>query len=323
MTGYPAKQNNNDNYDENALSKFLYEFTKNNKSIIFDHFMGFYQKQINCQFCQGNNNYGVFMNNNNPSYEFYPYYFVHFDLNEIYNFFNRLHNAQKMNDDNQKINIDNCFNYYYMKKYNNFSYVQCNKCFSNMMAIQTFSLISLPNIITVILSNKQNINFTVQDELDLKKYTNNYQGDGLYLLMSMLCHINYNNKFICYCLNPNNGFWYSYTDGQIKKVDKIDVNAIPLVLFYEIKRNNNSFVYKGIKQDEKILLNVKIQDGRTKQLYFNKHCLITNIVNLISICFNLKESEITIIINGQRAKKYDVLSKILKKNDNNILVLIK
>ena len=46
------EDNNNYQNHNNPLVKFLDEFTKNNKSIISDNFMGFCQKQINCQDCQ-------------------------------------------------------------------------------------------------------------------------------------------------------------------------------------------------------------------------------------------------------------------------------
>ena len=40
--------------------------------------------------------------------------------------------------------------------------------------------------------------------------------------------------FISY--NHKDELWYSYTDGKINKVENMDINAIPLVLVYQIKK---------------------------------------------------------------------------------------
>ena len=50
-------------------------------------------------------------------------------------------------------------------------------------------------------------------------------------------------------------------DGKIIKVDRIDINAVTFVLLYEIKKKTNTFEYKGIIQEEKIKLNIKLQNN--------------------------------------------------------------
>ena len=263
------EDNNNYQNQDNPLSKFVDEFKKNNKSIISDNFMGFCQKQIICQDCKRKS---CFSNTNyQPVIEYSFFSYINFDLNEVYNYINNINNMNNMNNsDCENINLYNCF---LIKNNLSCSFKTCKLCFSNT-ANQLISLFSLPNVLTVILSNSQNYNFILQNEINLKQFSNNAPEEGIYLLMSVLCQINYNNnnKFICYCFNQKNSVWYSYMDGKISKVDRIDINAVPFVLLYEIKKKTNIFEYKGIIQEEKIKLNIKFQNRKTsKQLYFYKN----------------------------------------------------
>ena len=181
------------------------------------------------------------------------------------------------NSDCEKINL---YNWFVVKNNLSCSLKTCKLCFSNV-ANQFISLFSLPNVLTIIWSNSQNYNFILQNAINLKQFSNNAPEEGIYLLMSVLCQINYNNnnKFICYCFNQKNSVWYSYMDGKISKVDRIDINAVPFVLLYEIKKKTNIFEYKGIIQEEKIKLNIKFQNRKTsKQLYFYKNSWIINVI---------------------------------------------
>ena len=314
------EDNNNYQNQDNPLSKFVDEFKKNNKSIISDNFMGFCQKQIICQDCKRKS---CFSNTNyQPVIEYSFFSYINFDLNEVYNYINNINNMNNMNNsDCENINLYNCF---LIKNNLSCSFKTCKLCFSNT-ANQLISLFSLPNVLTVILSNSQNYNFILQNEINLKQFSKNAPEEGEYLLMSVLCQINYNNnnKFICYCFNQKKSVWYSYMDGKISKVDRMDINAVPFVLLYEIKKKTNTFEYKGIIQEAKIKLNIKFQNGKTsKQLYFYKNSLIINVIRQISIYFNLDVSKITLLINGKKPSNYEALSKILG-NDKDILILEK
>ena len=306
------EDNNNYQNHNNPLVKFLDEFTKNNKSILSDNFMGFCQKQINCQDCQRKSCYLKTIYN--PVIEFSLFSYINFDLNEVYNYINNRNNS-----DCENINLYNCF---IVKNNLSCSFKTCKSCFSNT-ANEFFSLFSLPNVLTIILSNSHNFNFILQNEINLKQFSKNYPEEGVYLLMSVLCQINYSNinKFICYCFNQKNSVWYSYMDGEISKVERMDINAVPLVLLYEIKKKKNTFKYKGIIQEEKIKLKIKFQNGKpSKQLYFYKNSLIINVIRQISFYFNLDVSKITLLINGKKPSNYEALSKILG-NSKDILIL--
>ena len=77
------------------MSKFVDEFTKNNKSIISDNFMGFCQTQINCQECQRKT---CFLKTiYQPVIEFSLFSYMNFDLNEVYNYINNMNNINLYN----------------------------------------------------------------------------------------------------------------------------------------------------------------------------------------------------------------------------------
>ena len=283
------------------------EFFNNNKSFISDHFIGFFQNYLFCENCQRKNNmYNMFYI---PEYQFYPFFLLNFNLKDI---------TFQMNTKN--INLDICFNYDMMKKYN-INYNQyCNSCLTYYKS-QKLSILSFPNILTIILSNNDNYNFNLQDEIDLKRCCLQSSGDSIYCLVSILCKTNYNGKFILYSINHKNEKWYSYVDGKIVEIITIDLNAIPLVLIYQ-KRNTITFEYKNLKIEDKISLNVKFMNGMPPQkLFFASNSFIINAKRLISKHFNLQFDKINLIINGGKPTDYQLLKDVIKNENNNILVL--
>ena len=101
-------------------------------------------------------------------------------------------------------------------------------------------------------------NFVIEDEINLKSYTKYYpeKSEGIYNLTTILCkYKKINEKYITYYINISNGRWYCYTEGTINWVEKIDINAIPLMLVYQIKNelpfNYKSLIKKNINIEEK------------------------------------------------------------------------
>jgi hypothetical protein len=235
--------NNNYYYGNDPLSIYIADFSRNNKSIISDNFIGFYEKKTICGNCQIKAQRFQFNNNNNIQYKYRSYYNFIFDINEINNFYSKknysymnnmyMTSFQINNNNYNNINIYNCFDYVFRqqnKKYQSY----CNFCFTYSMKYEYENIYSLPNILSIVLSNNENYNFIVNDELDLKQYSNNNKESSLYSLISILCQTIYNKKYICYCINPNNSVWYSYSDGKINEVEKMDINAIPLIAIYQL-----------------------------------------------------------------------------------------
>ena len=286
--------------------------------------MGTFQKKIQCQNCN-NNTFAISQNNAIYSYDKFSY--ITFDSNEIYNFYsiqnnnNNFNNFQINNNFNQKINLNDCFKYCFIQ--NNYKYYTsyCNKCFTNTYQNEIFSLFSLSDILTIVLSNNQNSNILLEDELDLKQYAKSYPGFGTYLLISILCQIN-SNEFICYCVNPTDGSWYCYIDGKILRVQLMSTNDIPLILIYQ---NSNTFTYEynHIKRDynNKICLSIRTNLGNERKLFINKDFSIENVKKKISYYLGLKNKNFYILINGRKPKDDEILINALN-NNNSITVFI-
>lgn len=131
-------ENNNNNSplsnENNPFLKYIMDFSLNNKSIISEHFMGVFQKKIQCQNC---NNHNIVISQNNDTYTYYKFSYIIFDLNEIYNFYsnqyrnNIFNNFQINNNFNQKINLNDCFKYCFIQNKHKYYTSYCNKCFTN------------------------------------------------------------------------------------------------------------------------------------------------------------------------------------------------
>ena len=180
---------------------------------------------------------------------------------------NKDSNNPSINDNNKIINLDNCFNYYLMKKCKGYN-LNCEKCFTNSK-YEILSIYSLPNILTLVLSNFENYNFYIQDNIDLKNYCLHSLEDSTYLLVSILCKFSYNDKFILYSYNYKKNCWYSYTNGKINLAKKMDINAIPFVLVYQIK--NKIEVYNNLIVEDKICLNIHFTNDHLKSYFFLKN----------------------------------------------------
>ena len=290
--------NNNNNYYTNNNNNYFEDFKRNNISMISDMFTGFYQY---------NNNYFNSQQNlfNGQNYSFKYFSFIKFNLDEI----NQFYDSTNFNE----INL-NCF-------YNN---INLYSCFDYTFKDKIHSIYSLPEILTIVLSQTDKCNFILHHEINLKEYTTNFSNNNncSYLLTSILCQMSYNKKFINYIFDPKNESWFSLSDQEMREVDSIDINAIPLILIYQL-RNTFKCEYKQIKIKDKLCTNINFQDGllQTTKLFFDQNDIIKDARSKIKSWFNLKES-FTLLINGRLAKDFESLSKVLEKGCN-ILVLPK
>ena len=304
------------------LSKYKEDFSKKNNSIISDHFFGHYQNRILCKKC------------NNSQFSYEPFRTISFSVKITYNYFYNnsfranynmfnLNNKSNYNFENniKNIKLKDCFNYLfniYHNKYNSF----CENCNGFTDKKDSSSIFSLPNIITIVLNdNNDSDYFILEDEIDLKNYVINATGKEKYNLISMLCQIAYNGKFINYCFNPNNTKWYSYTDRNISIVDKMDINAIPLMLVYQ-NESKIDFNYKPIQRESnKIKFYINFSNGTTAiSLYFNKNESFKDIYEKISSYFNLKDKKFSLLINGNQMTEGQNLNEFINNKSNFMLV---
>ena len=288
-----VKNTNNNNNNNN---NFFDEFQRNNKSMISDMFTGFYQY---------NNNYLNFQqnlyNNQNNNFTFFNY--IKFNLNEINQFYDSTNiNEMNLNNFYNNINLYSCFDYTFKDK--------------------NHSIYSFPKNLTIILSQTDKCNFILHHEINLACYTNNFSNvnNGSYLLTSILCQISYNKKFINYIFDQKDGSWFSLSDQEMKKVDSIDINAIPLILIYQLK-NTFQQEYNEIKIKDKLCTIINFQGGmfQTTQLYFDQRDYIRDVRKKIKSWFNIEES-FRLLINGRLAKDYESLSKVLEKGYNFLVI---
>ena len=320
------KPKNND-----LLSKYLEEFSKKNNSIISDHFIGHYQNKKLCMKC------------NNAQFSYELFRTISFSVKVTYNYFynnNRFQfncnmlNYNNINNNNianngKNIKIKDCFNYLFNHNYNKYN-SYCENCNGNTDKIESYSIFSLPNIITIVLNdNNDNDYFILEDKIDLKNYVIKVSGNEIYNLISILCKISYNGKFINYCFNPNNVKWYSYIDGKISEVDEMDINAIPLMLVYQTNSENdftnseNDIKYKSIKREtDKIKFNINFSNGSTATtIYFNKNESFKDLYENISSYFNLSDKKFALLINGNQITEGHNLNEFINNKNNGMLVL--
>ena len=304
-------KNTNINFTNNNIGNYVKNFYENNRSIISDHFIGFYENKKICNNCR---KIAYSINENSFSH----FYYISFDLTEINKYLINMNmNNNYLN--NNSINLSSCFGFKYPKNldaYNSY----CN-CF-NTQKNNCNSIFSLPNVLTISLSNNNNYNFNIEDELDLRQYVKIDVNNSIYLLTAILCQNSYNKKFIIYCVNPNDGLWYCYTDNKVIYTKKMDINAEPLVFFYQ-KRNTICYEYKNIKREKnKIKIKIKCSLYPEINMYFESNKKIKDIIGTIRGIYKLEESKnITLLINARKVKDDEILSNI-NINNNHFLAMI-
>ena len=288
--------NINNNYNTNNNNNFFYQFQSSNKSLISDMFTGFYQYNNNSLNSQRN-----LYNGQNYNFKFFS--FIKFNLKKINQYYDSINiNEMNLNQFYNNINLYNCFDYTF--KDNN------------------HSIYSFPKILTIVLSHTDNCNFILNHEINLASYTNNFQknNSSSYLLTSIFCQMSYNKNFINYIFDSQDGSWFSLSDQEMRKVDSIDINAIPLILIYQMK-NTLQQEYHEIKIKNKLYTTINFQSGLTTQLFFDEKDKIRDVRNKIKSWFDKKEP-FTLLINGSIAQNDESLSKLLEKGYN-ILVMPK
>ena len=321
------KQYNN-NMEQSKLLGFYFinNFTQNNNSIISDYLMGFSLEKTICHNCKliyerNNNNNG---NNDDSFYTFYSYEnfpYLEFNINEI--------NGNITNNDimSGSINAMNIFEkpHHYIDIYNCFDYLMnighkeytsiCQRCKFNCKQEKNRNILLFPKILTLVLTITDNYNCFFLDELDLKQYTINQMGYEEYKLVAILCQLIYNKKFICYCINTDDGNWYSYSDNKIKFVKKMDNNAIPLILIYQ-SDETIKYKYNSIERNsfEKCCLNIKFMQGIPFKYIFSKEKSIAYVKQKIKKHSNIQFDDIKLLYNGEKLKDDDKLSDIIKES---------
>ena len=323
------------NFNDYNLMQYLNSIKKEYNSILSENLMGFYKYQKQCEYCIDRARKSGFNYNYNYECNYKEFDEITFNLNEI-NYYYKVKNSSKLiqnnmgfNNERQNINLDQCFNYTFNERNKKSIMEYCNSCCLNANKSQYNLIYYPPNILTIILTNNEyneNCNFIFQDEINIKKYILNSRNDRIYYLISCLCRLSNNGKYICYCINPKDSYWYSYSDEKINKVEEIDEFAVPLILFYQ-SINTISFEYKKImiiNKFNEICLNVKFNNGmQPKNISFNKESTIKRVIEKLLSTINLIGAKGKLSINGERALEDEKLSTYLEENNNVLLMISK
>ena len=302
-----------------VLSKYINEFLNTNKSKISDNFIGHFVTQKYNHNCD--DTYKINLTKNKEFYK--SFYKLIFNINEIEQYFQNQRNLLILkNNSNIKFantfNLIDCFDYSF--DYNNKTYSSCEKC-KNKYCIKQLKILILPKILTIVFNNNKNNKLILKDKIKLNKYIykNNYNME--YYLTSILCY--YFTKYICYCINPTNGFWYRYSDGKIEKVEKMDINSIPLIAIYQVKDQQNFKYNKIIIEDkDNIIVEFANLEVNNFNLWFNKNTTIETIIQDISKLINKEKTNIYLINDANIVDKSLLLKDLIKNNEESIKFLI-
>ena len=221
-----------DSIVENAFSlyqKYLKDFKFKNNSIIDDYFLAIKSKIITCQNCS------------HIDYKFESIYYIKI---ELLKFENNIDENQ-----NQKINLNNCFEKYYSKEKSSIKTFSQKCIFCNRISNFSFSrqLFLGPKILAIILYDvdKQKNNFELFLEFNINDYliekNNGYELIGI---VTYFKEEGMNENYISYCKEKENNKWYCCADDCIYEVKKglekdfEDTNRRPYLLFYIEKSVN-------------------------------------------------------------------------------------
>ena len=213
---------------------FAQDFMTSNKSIISDLFFGVNYDTIQCGFC------------NAQSYYYQTYFFLVFPLEEVRIFKNQNNYNFNYLNNNNEVNIYDCFFYDQKITYlNDSNAMYCNYCKQTCNSSMRTILATGPEILIIILNRGQGIQFKVKlnffEELNLETFIEMKQTGCNYRLIGVITHLGESGMgghFISYCKDPiSTGNWYRYNDSIVTPVENFKSEvidfAMPYLLFYQ------------------------------------------------------------------------------------------
>ena len=229
-------------YENNVDNKLaMYEEIKkdNDDNIINELFVGFYEKQYECQ-------------KGHIRYAFQSEYRIIFPLEKIDN--------DKFSNKNyySNLNIYDCFNYIYSKQKNETERCYRDRCYQN--SYLTEKIYQIPKILIIILDRGPNkkYNKTVEfyEKINLSNYIDEEQKNkhsNEYKLIGVITHFGNSGlygHYIAICLCDDNNY-YLFNDIDVKRINA-DLS----------KKENMKYIYKGSAY---ILFYQKIEKNNIKK----------------------------------------------------------
>ena len=240
---YPS---NEINLNNDNIPCELYEFRKKydyrKYSIISQTFFSEHYTFKHCQLCGFKN------------YVYCAKCIILFTLEKI-RLYKQNINQKKFNS----LSLNDCFDYTEQPQIlNTQNKIYCQNCLSTTGILKYNKIYSCPEILTIIIErgNNSDIHFSFPMYISLEKYVADKTYNPYYDLISVLAYqitdMTYNH-FVAYCRSPVNGEWFYYDDTIINICEKnfenkIEINAIPYILFYQRRKNKCiNFIYEGKK----------------------------------------------------------------------------
>ena len=285
-------------FDNKDLHNFMIKFYETHKSVISDDFTGFYQETTG--------------NIIKSTQKYKSFNCIYFDLSF----------AQNTGFDTN-INLYYCLYHKFNQQNQSIPQNIINFFMSNNTQLKFYSL---PRVLTIIINN-ENGNFIINDEINLSPYTCKKDNHDYYLI-AMLCKYSYNDKLILYCFNPKDKNWYYYTKGKNinsemgRRTTYLEPNAIPYILVYQKKENNN-YEYNKINLEianNKKGYNFNFINGLQVQLFFGVNATIKEVKREIEKYYKLKKG-VKLIINAQPTNNDNDLLRIVNANNSPIMVI--
>ena len=207
------KNNRLNIYDFNEVyDNFKRKFNKN-KTIIMNEF-GFYQKlEVSCCFCQ------------KKEYHINQYYNLAFNLDQIKAF---------LNNNSQKININDCFNFFRSLHLIKEEQYYCRICKNWRKASLNKDFITLPRTLIICFDKKKSIKkekIIFKEKLELKI-------DNSKIYYNLISAINRFSEtcYIAYCKNSDDNNWYKFNDESVTESSFEEIssksNHNQLILFF-------------------------------------------------------------------------------------------
>ena len=221
------KNNNLMNYnqynEQEVINCGKYNYEQLNKSIISDTFSWYGLKEYHCY------------QYSHKKFLFQTFYTFELDIFQYYNLVQY-----------NKIRIYDCLDYscLYLKTSNEY----CDVCKKYCTTKNSLKIINSPNIMIFIIDRGNfenyylNLNFILENEINLSPYMYNQKKDVKYELNSILSVLG--NKFIS-LIKADEDYWYLFNDSNVRKVENSDIfnnnsstglKHIPFILFYKLKK---------------------------------------------------------------------------------------
>jgi ubiquitin C-terminal hydrolase len=220
----PKNPNNKAIYNKDSFNNWLKFVNYHNKSIIVDLFFGNIKYTYTCSIC------------GNKTCVFEIYTVLALPLSDSIKEYNKKIDG--------KIQIDQCFKYYFNKEKNDTNLYYCSICKKDVKRDSKISIVTAPPylIINLIRTFNRTKNFNFIDypiyDFDASKYVEN--NGGKYDLIGIVNHYgDYGSlgHFTAYC--KKNEKWYEFDDAGVHDIDENNIKSNnSYILFY--KRQNVS-----------------------------------------------------------------------------------